>query len=491
MEKNHHQTVRVRYAPSPTGMLHVGNARTALLNYIFTKHYQGKFILRVEDTDLKRNMQEMVKKQYQDLLWLGIKPDEDLEQGGEYGPYVQSQRLDLYEKYAQQLITEDKAYYCFCSAEALAKMRAQQKAQKASSFRYDGPCRYLSQTEQLQRKAQNLAFNVRLRIPINQQWAFCDLVRGPVSFESHALGDWIIMKSNGLPTYNFAVVIDDHFMRISHVIRGEEHLSNTPNQLIVFQALGWTPPQYAHLSLIVNHKKVKLSKRDHSGLYYIENYKQQGYLPQALVNYMALLGWSPADDQEIMTLEALISKFNEERFSKSSSIYDLHKLQWLNNFYIKAMDGTTFQAFIAEFLPQANPAYLSQKDLAQIALLYQPQLKFGLEMQSLLLDWAEGPKVNQAMLKFYHELKVASTFKKVVKKHITTLASWSEAELSLLIKAIAKATNTKGKLLFMPLRILLTGKDHGPSLAKIIYSLGERFVLKNLALYDEALSQQN
>ncbi|MFA6617398.1 MAG: glutamate--tRNA ligase, partial [Bacilli bacterium] len=287
--------IRVRYAPSPTGFLHIGGARSALFNYLYAKHYHGDFVLRIEDTDIERNVAGAEESQINDLIWLGIVPDESpYRPNPKYAPYRQTEKLAVYEKYANQLIAEGKAYKCYCSEEELALSREQQIAAGIAAPQYDRHCRHLTAEQIAAYEKEGRVPTIRLRMPDNQTIAFHDLVRNDVIFNTNDIGDWIIVKSNGIPTYNFAVVIDDHLMDITHVFRGEEHLSNTPRQIQLYRYFDWPQPEFAHMTLIINENGKKLSKRDLNILQFMSQYRDLGYLPQAIFNFILLLGWSPA-----------------------------------------------------------------------------------------------------------------------------------------------------------------------------------------------------
>ena len=325
-------TVRTRFAPSPTGMMHVGNFRTALYAYLFAKKNNGQFILRIEDTDKERQAVGAEQAINRILKWAGLEHDEGPDIGGHYGPYRQSERLDIYQQYIRKLLETGQAYYCFCSPERLDKMRQEQQA-KGEPVKYDRHCLHLnSQTIQAKLKAGQ-PYVIRQKINSNGQTEFNDLVRGKIVIQNNILDDSILIKSDGYPTYNFANVIDDHLMKISHVIRGEEYINSTPKYIQLYQAFGWDIPQHAHLSLILNQQRAKLSKRD--GDVSVEDYIQQGYLPEAIINFVALLGWNPGDERELFTLQELIREFDFAKVHKAGAVFDTAKLNWMNGHYIR------------------------------------------------------------------------------------------------------------------------------------------------------------
>jgi nondiscriminating glutamyl-tRNA synthetase len=297
--------VRVRYAPSPTGHLHIGNARTALFNYLFARHHGGKFIIRIEDTDKKRNIEGGEESQLKYLKWLGMDWDESVDKGGEYGPYRQSERNDIYETYYKQLLANGHAYKCYCTE---AEIEAEREAQteRGETPHYSGKCRHLTDEERSQYESEGRQPSIRIMVPEGKTYTFDDMVKGSVSFESEGMGDWVIIKKDGTPTYNFAVTIDDYLMKISHVLRGDDHISNTPKQLMVYEALGWEPPIFGHMTLIVNESRKKLSKRDESIIQFIEQYEELGYIPEALFNFITLLGWSQQEKKKFILRMSLL-----------------------------------------------------------------------------------------------------------------------------------------------------------------------------------------
>ena len=328
--------VRVRFAPSPTGYLHIGGARTALFNWFFARKHHGKLILRIEDTDTQRLKEDSVSQILTSMKWLGIDWDEGPEAGGSCGPYFQSERLDLYQLEAQRLVKEGKAYYCFCTSEELAQDRETQRL-AGQVLRYEGKCRGIDLTIALKRMEAGEKAVIRLKVPDDGQLTVTDLIHGEVTFRLDQLDDLVIMKSNGMPAYNFACVIDDNAMSISHVIRAEEHLSNTPKQVLLYEALGYKAVQFAHLSMILAPDRSKLSKRH--GATSVEEFREQGFLAPAIVNYLTFLGWSTSDEQEIITPEETVEKFELTKVSKKAAIYDTKKLAWINGQYLNSMSA--------------------------------------------------------------------------------------------------------------------------------------------------------
>ncbi|TWT23013.1 glutamate--tRNA ligase [Planomicrobium sp. CPCC 101110] len=485
------QQVRVRYAPSPTGHLHIGGARTALFNYLFARHNDGKFIVRIEDTDIERNIEAGELSQLDNLKWLGIDYDESVDVGGDYGPYRQMERLDLYSGYAQEMLENGSAFKCFCSPEKLEAEREAQKEAGIAAPQYSGTCRNLTVEEVAEKEAAGLPHTIRMKVPADVTYEFEDLVRGPISFESKDVGDWVLVKTNGIPTYNFAVVIDDHLMEISHVFRGEEHLSNTPKQQMVFNALGWEHPTYGHMTLIVNEDRKKLSKRDESIIQFISQYKDLGYIPEALFNFFALLGWSPEGEEEIFSKEELIRIFDVNRLSKSPSMFDKQKLTWMNNQYIKAMPLEEVVKLALPHLQKAGklPEALTEEQTEwanKLIALYHDQLSFGAEITELselfFADELAYGEAEQEVLAGEQVPEVMASFK----EQLEGLETFEPAEIKSAIKAVQKATGHKGKNLFMPIRVVTTGQTHGPELPDSIALLGKEKTIARVAGFAKA-----
>jgi nondiscriminating glutamyl-tRNA synthetase len=476
--------VRVRYAPSPTGHLHIGNARTALFNYLFARNKGGKFIIRIEDTDKKRNIEGGEESQLKYLAWLGIDWDESVDVGGEYGPYRQSERNDIYETYYTQMLEEGKAYKCYCTEEELEAEREAQ-VEKGDNPQYSGKCRHLTEEQRTAYEAEGRLPSIRLKVPANKVYSFEDMVKGNVSFESDGIGDWVMVKKDGIPTYNFAVAVDDYLMKISHVLRGDDHISNTPKQLMVYEALGWDVPQFGHMTLIVNESRKKLSKRDESIIQFIEQYEELGYLPEALFNFITLLGWSPSGEEEIFTKEQFIEIFDANRLSKSPALFDKQKLSWMNNQYIKNLDIDKLVEISLPHLIKSGrlPKELSAEQTSwsrQLIALFQEKMSFGAEIVPLTelffqdeVNYEEeakevlmGEQVPEVLQAFANEVELLSEFK--------------AEEIKAAMKAVQKSTGQKGKNLFMPIRSQLTGQTHGPDLPEAISLLGKEKVLARL-----------
>ncbi|MYL47045.1 glutamate--tRNA ligase [Virgibacillus halodenitrificans] len=484
------EEVRVRYAPSPTGHLHIGNARTALFNYLYAKHFDGKFIIRIEDTDDKRNVAGGEESQLMFLKWLGIEWDEGADIGGDYGPYRQMERLDLYNKYVDQLLERGLAYKCYMTEEELEAEREEQRA-KGQVPKYSGAHANLTAEEIDQFEKEGRKPSIRMRVPANQTYTFHDLVRGNITFESSDFGDWVIVKKNGIPTYNFAVAIDDYLMKITHVLRGEEHISNTPKQMMVYDAFGWTAPTFGHMTLILNEERKKLSKRDQHILQFIEQYRNLGYLPEALFNFITLLGWSPVGEEEIFDKETLIKIFDPERLSTSAAIFDRHKLKWMNNEYIKAADLSTVIDLAMPHLIEAGklPGNMSDEErewAEKVISLYREQLRYGAEIVELTeLFFNEEINYDEGAMDVLQEEQVPEVLQVFADKLIH-LDDFTAASIKSQIKATQKETGHRGKKLFMPIRVATTGQTHGPELPMAIELLGKKVILARL---DKVLKQ--
>lgn len=471
--------IRVRYAPSPTGHLHIGGARSALFNYLYAKHYNGDFIFRLEDTDIERNIENGEASQLDNLAWLGIHPDESpLNPNPKYAPYRQMERLDIYNEIVARLKADGHAYECYETPEELQQERERQEALGLAPM-YNR--NLISEDEKAKRKAKKFPATIRLRVPENKIYTFEDVIRGTVSFESKDIGDWVIVKSNGIPTYNFAVVVDDHYMEITNVFRGEEHISNTPKQLMLYDLLGWEPPIFGHMTLIVNEERKKLSKRDESIMQFVSQYKEEGYLPDAMFNFLALLGWSPEVEEEIFSPAKLIEIFDANRLSKSPSMFDKNKLKWINNRYIKDLSNEAYLTLVKPFLTSYYPCETKTDEwLDALLLLYKDQISYGKEIQGLVdiffnetltfdegcqevLTWETTPIVKQA---FYDA--------------VMNIAEWNQETIKNAIKTVQKETGIKGKPLFMGIRVAVSGSQHGPDLTETLFLLGKDRVLSRL-----------
>lgn len=478
------ENVRVRYAPSPTGHLHIGNARTALFNYLYARNVGGKFIVRIEDTDQKRNIEGGELSQLTYLKWLGIDWDESIDIGGEFGPYRQSERNHIYKNYYEQLIEHGIAYKCYCTEEELEAEREAQIARDEMP-RYSGKCRHLTDADRERLEQEGRKPSIRFAVPDGKVYQFQDLVKKEVSFESDGIGDFVIVKKDGIPTYNFAVVIDDHLMKISHVLRGDDHISNTPKQLMLFEAFDWEPPIYGHMTLIVNESRKKLSKRDESIIQFIEQYEELGYLPEALFNFIALLGWSPKGEEEIFSKDEFIQMFDADRLSKSPALFDQQKLTWMNNQYMKQLDLDKVIALSLPHLVKAKlvPEEMSEEDKQwsrKLIALYQEQMSYGAEIVELsrmfFIEELTYEQEAKEVLAQEHVPEVMTAFL----TEIEGMDTFEAPDIKAAMKAVQKSTGHKGKKLFMPIRAAVTGQTHGPELPNAMALLGKEKVKKRL-----------
>lgn len=473
--------IRVRYAPSPTGLLHIGNARTALFNYLYARHHGGDFIIRIEDTDRKRHVEDGERSQLENLKWLGMDWDESPET---HANYRQSERLEIYQQYITELLEKGLAYKSYVTEDELAAERERQEA-AGETPRYINEFLGMSEDEKAayiaEREAAGIVPTVRLAVNESGIYTWDDMVKGKIEFEGANIGgDWVIQKKDGYPTYNFAVVVDDHLMEISHVIRGDDHIANTPKQLMVYEALGWKAPEFGHMTLIINSETgKKLSKRDTNTLQFIEDYRQKGYLPEAVFNFIALLGWNPGGEDEIFSRQELIDLFDEKRLSKSPAAFDQKKLDWMSNDYIKNADLSLIFDMAKPYLEAAGR--LTDKSEKMVEL-YQPQLRSVDEIVPLTdLFFAEFPTLTEEekeVMKGETVPLVLSTFK--AKLEALTEEEFVTENIFPQIKAVQKETGVKGKNLFMPIRIAVSGEMHGPDLPNTIYLLGREKSIEHI-----------
>lgn len=476
--------VRVRFAPSPTGHLHIGGARSALFSYLYARKNKGKFIVRFEDTDQLRNVEDAEGKLLSNLAWLGIEWDESVDVGGPYGPYRCSDRMDLYSKYAEELLAKGQAYKCYCSS---AELEAEREAQVAGGITpmYSGRCRSINDGERRRMEDAGFSPNIRFRVPEDQVMVVNDLVRGQIEFETNGIGDFIIVRPNGMPTYNFAVTVDDHLMQISHVIRGEEHLTNTPRQQMIYNAFGWEQPEFAHLSLILNEDRQKMSKRDEQIMQFVDQYKELGFLPQAVLNFLALFGWSPTTEQEIFTKEELIEQFSLERVTKSPAVFNVGKLHWMNNHYIKESSLESVVDLCRPYLQSAGllAQDLSEADeqwLVRLVELYKEQLSYGQEIVPLSAMFFADKIVYDAEASEVLAEESAMEVIEVFNALQAELDDYVPAEIKSLVAKVQEKTGHRGKKLFMPIRVATTGQTHGPDLPATISLLGKEKVSQRL-----------
>lgn len=494
------QKIRVRYAPSPTGHLHIGNARTALFNFLFARHNKGTLVLRIEDTDTARNVEGGSKSQMENLHWLGIDWDEGPDKGGEYGPYRQSERKEIYNKLIKQLLDEGKAYYSYMTEEELEAQREEQRAMGiAPHYVYEYQDMTADEIKEAQAKAEAKGLKpvVRIHIPKGKTYEWDDIVKGHISFESDTIGgDFVIQKRDGMPTYNFAVVVDDHLMEISHVLRGDDHIANTPKQLVVYEAFGWEPPKFGHMTLIINAATgKKLSKRDGSVLQFIEQYRDLGYLPEAMFNFITLLGWSPVGESEIFSQRQLIKDFDPKRLSKSPAAFDEKKLEWVNNQYVKTANRDELLDLALNNLQEAG---LVDKDITpekmewvrQLVNIYSVQMSYTKQIVDFSHIFFED---KQALTEEEVE-EIKNDEGRVVieefRKQLNLVPRYTAVQVMNAIQATRKVTGVKGRKLFMPIRIAATGSMVGPGIGEAIELMGKDKVEHNIDLTLSEMTKQ-
>jgi nondiscriminating glutamyl-tRNA synthetase len=459
--------MKVRFAPSPTGYLHVGGLRTALFNYLYAKKLGGTFLLRIEDTDQSRKVDGAVENLIKSLQWAGLDFDEGPGKDLGNGPYAQSERLDIYHNYIQQLLDDGHAYKCFCSTERLTQLRETQAAQGMQT-RYDGLCRHMDK-EAAENRAQNEAFVVRMLTPETGELRFKDEVRGTIVYPFKELDDQVILKQDGFPTYHLANVVDDHLMGVDTVIRGEEWLPSTPKHILLYQYFKWELPTFAHLPLLLNPDRSKLSKRQ--GDVAVEDYRDKGFLPDALINFVALLGWNPGDNREIFTMQELSDIFTLKRVNKAGAVFDIEKLNWMNGQYIRALEPNIYLNEVRQHLPKnINADTLNDAALMAVreSLSTWKDLEKNLE---LFVTDDFTPENDEAK-----ELVNLDTSKIVFKAFIDKLNDVEIFDIDgfkSTMQAIQKETGVKGKFLWMPVRIAITGHIHGPELPLIIEAFGK------------------
>ncbi len=483
--------VRTRFAPSPTGFPHVGNIRTALFAWLFARHHRGSFIIRIEDTDVARTVEGAVGSILNSLRWLGLDWDEGPEVGGKYGPYFQSQRLDKYHEVAQQLVSQGDAYYCYCSPQRLEEMRAEQVKLKQPPG-YDRRCRELSQEERSRREAEGIIPVVRFKTPLEGQTRFNDLIWGELVFENNTIDDFVMLKSDGYPTYHLANIVDDHLMEISHVIRAEEWLSSTPRHVLMYQALGFEPPSFAHLPMLLGADRSKLSKRH--GAVSIKEYYEQGYLPEAMVNFLALLGWSLDDRTEILSRQELIDNFSLGRVSRTAAIFNRDKLNWMNGVYIRSLTADEFFEAAEPYLMMdkaAGQAVISSEEYVRNILpLLQERARTLVEVAELAqfffveeLDYAPDLLIGKNMSQ-----ESTTEALKTAWQRLEQLKVFDAESLEALLRPLAVELGLKTGQLFGALRTAVTGRTATPPLFQTMAVLGKERCLKRIEVALENLT---
>jgi glutamyl-tRNA synthetase len=475
--------IRVRYAPSPTGLPHVGNIRTALFNWLFARHNKGSFIVRIEDTDVMRLVEGALEAILDSLHWLGLDWDEGPEVGGSYGPYIQSQRLELYQAAAKRLVEAGHAYYCYCSPQELEEMRAEQARRKQPPG-YNRRCRQLTAAERSAREAEGIVPVVRFKVPSEGQTRFSDLIKGEVSFDNDKLDDFVLLKSDGYPTYHLASAVDDHAMEISHVLRADEWLSSTPRHLLLYNALGYEPPLFAHLPMILGPDRSKLSKRH--GATSVTEFRNQGYLPEAMGNYLALLGWSLDDKTEIISRKELVAHFSLERVSVTAAIFDHQKLAWMNGVYLRQLPIEEFARYMLPFLerdlPEEVKRPLDWDYVKQMAPLIQERAR-TLNETAKLADFffvVEPPYDTKLLLQRLGDKSIAIRALATAKDKLSSLASFDAASLENLLRPLSAELGLKTGEFFGLLRVAVTSRTATPPLFQTMAVLGKERCLKRI-----------
>ncbi|MGD9496108.1 MAG: glutamate--tRNA ligase [Armatimonadota bacterium] len=475
--------VRTRFAPAPTGNLHVGGAHTALFAWLFARHEGGKFILRIEDTDELRSTEQSLAAIYEGLRWLGIDWDEGPDIGGPYGPYIQSQRLELYGDHIGRLLDAGQAYRCFCTPEQLEQQREIMRA-RGMPPRYSGQCRDLPPEEADRLAAEGRPWCVRFRTPETGTTVITDLVRGEVSFDNALIGDFVIQKTSGYPTYHMAVVVDDHLMRITHVIRAEEHLSNTPSHVLLMEALGIPRPQFAHLPLILGPDRSKLSKRH--GAVNLMEYREQGFLPEAMRNFLALIGWSPGSEEEVLSLQELIDRFTLEGVSRSPGIFDLEKATWLNGEYLKRADAASLADLLEPILQEKGllEAELSPERRAWLVAVVD-LMKERTRLLTDFVSWGryffteDFPYDNRARQKWLSRDEVPEVLDCLAER-LEALEEWDVEGIEVAVRALAEELGVSAAKVIHPCRAAVTGQTVGPSLFDLMALIPQPNVVARL-----------
>lgn len=481
--------VRTRFAPSPTGYMHIGNLRTALFEYLIAKHEDGDFILRIEDTDQERLVEGAVDIIYDTMKAVGLNHDEGPDIGGDFGPYVQSERLSMYKGYADQLVKLGGAHYCFCSEEEIEAQRKEAES-LGISFKYDDPCKHISIEEARKRIADGEKYVVRQTIKANGETYFDDEVYGRIEVDNATLDESVLLKSDGFPTYNFANIIDDHQMQISHVVRGNEYLSSTPKYNLIYQAYGWDIPTYVHVPPVMKDEQHKLSKRNGDASF--QDLVKKGYLPEAILNYIALLGWAPESEQEIYSLEELIKVFDIKRISKSPAIFDIDKLTWMNGMYLRAMSEEKFYETVKPYIEEAIKRPVDQMAVARIL---QPRTDVlsniveSLDFIDVLPEYDNAMYIHKKMKTTY---EIALKALKASKEALEALNDWSsEEKLHDVLLALPAQMEMKNGQILWPVRCAITGKQFTPGGAiEIAYILGKEETLARIQIGIEKLEKE-
>ena len=469
--------VRTRFAPSPTGYMHIGNLRTAIFEYLLARKYDGDFILRIEDTDQARKVDGAIEFIYKTLELCGFKIDEGPMNEGKCGPYIQSERKEIYKKYAEELVEKGKAYYCFCTEEELNEMRHKCEMRN-KPFMYDGRCSKLSKDKIKENLEKGMPYVIRQKMPKVGETIVEDVIYGKIKIDNSVLEDQILLKSDGFPTYNFANVVDDHLMGITHVIRGKEYLDQTAKYNLLYEDFGWEKPTYIHVAMVLGEDGTKLSKRNGDASF-MDLYNQ-GFLPDAIVNYLVLLGWSPTINKEVFSMDELINNFDEERISKSSSQYDEKKLEWFNHQYIKKMDDDKYLNWVKNYFTR-DTSSKSEEWVDKLLLIYKDHLNYGMEIDEVTSNFfVDKIDIKGEELEFLESDEIIPKVIKTFKEEVMNINEWNVDSINLAINNVKEKTGAKGKLLYMPIRIKASGFMHGPELADTIYLIGKDTVLGRL-----------
>ncbi len=488
--------VRTRMAPSPTGDMHVGSLAITLKNYAFARRHKGQFILRIEDTDKVREVDDGVEKIQEILKLYSLDWDEGPGVGGKFGPYIQSQRLPIYQKMAEELITKGKAYRCFCTRERLQEVKEKQQTDKTPP-KYDGHCRNLSPDEVQEKLDQNIESVVRLKVPENKEVKFIDLIRGEININSDTVNDQVLMKSDGYPTYHLAVVVDDHLMEITHIMRGEEWISSTPKHVLLYEAFGWELPIFAHIPIFLNPDgKGKMSKR--KGTVSAQSFLDRGYLPDALLNFFMILGWSRPDDVEIMNMAEYIERFDPADVSSKSVVFDLKKLDWINGIYIRKLEPAELKEKIQKFLPNDFP----KDKLDSILVLVRERLEKLSDIEELTsffyrdIDLHDDVKdeTSESFLRQKMLLKKSNVDEVLIqlqqtKSEMLKIEDWSTSKIEEIIRTLQENKEWKKNQFFMMLRVAVTGRKATPPLFETIEIIGKEMTLKRLDQATKLLSR--
>jgi glutamyl-tRNA synthetase len=474
------EVVRVRFAPSPTGYLHIGGLRTALYNYLFAKHQKGKFILRIEDTDRNRFVEGAVENLVSTLNWIGLEYDEGPGVNGDYGPYMQSQRLGIYKKYALELLENKKAYYCFCTPERLQELREEQQKQKLPQAKYDKHCLNLIENDIQAKLDSNIPYVIRLNVPVNQKVFFNDIIRERVEFDTSNIDDQVLIKSDGYPTYHLANVVDDHLMQITHVIRGEEWLSSTPKHILLYDFFGWEKPVFAHLPLLLNPDRSKLSKRQ--GDVAVEDYQLKGYLKESLVNFVALLGWNAGDDKEFYFINELIEKFSLERVNKAGAVFDLQKLNWLNAEHLRAKSNVELLGLLKVEIQKSKFKGHSYDDnyLLQVIEAMKERVSFVYEIVTTAPYFFEAPSQYEEDIVKKRWNSESSVILKILAETYSNLDNPLKEDYEKGLKSLSESKQIGAGKIIHPLRLAVSGMGNGPGVYDIANIIGKEETINRI-----------